>query len=251
MHAEFNNKHWSRSQCINHYFSQSAVAGKDGTCEKSVFWPVSGSPVTGTAEPRPATDGLRVPSDISTLSSSATMMTNDANHAKLTDPYLYGLSELQVEGNDTHTLQPGGEPGPRTPAGPAVRRLLMSGRTGAVKRVHHDRIRAPRPPSSILRPSITIMLPTPSERRLTGRWSPLLDPSGTNTSGTDPSGTDTSGTDITDTHQLSLLFYFSKTRCKTVPCACCSLLKQHARVLTAVWVCFPPEQIIINYIYAS
>lgn len=180
---------------------------------------MSGSPVTGTAEPRPATDGLRVPSDISTLSSSATMMTNDANHAKLTDPYLYGLSELQVEGNDTHTLQPGGEPGPRTPAGPAVRRLLMSGRTGAVKRVHHDRIRAPRPPSSILRPSITIMLPTPSERRLTGRWSPLLDPSGTNTSGTDPSGTDTSGTDITDTHQLSLLFYFSKTRCKTVPCA--------------------------------
>lgn len=171
------------------------------------------------APPRPATDGLRVPSDISTLSSSATMMTNDANHAKLTDPYLYGLSELQVEGNDTHTLQPGGEPGPRTPAGPAVRRLLMSGRTGAVKRVHHDRIRAPRPPSSILRPSITIMLPTPSERRLTGRWSPLLDPSGTNTSGTDPSGTDTSGTDITDTHQLSLFFYFSKTRCKTVPCA--------------------------------
>lgn len=171
------------------------------------------------APPRPATDGLRVPSDISTLSSSATMMTNDANHAKLTDPYLYGLSELQVEGNDTHTLQPGGEPGPRTPAGPAVRRLLMSGRTGAVKRVHHDRIRAPRPPSSILRPSITITLPTPSERRLTGRWSPLLDPSGTNTSGTDPSGTDTSGTDITDTHQLSLLFYFSKTRCKTVPCA--------------------------------
>lgn len=171
------------------------------------------------APPRPATDGLRVPSDISTLSSSATMMTNDANHAKLTDPYLYGLSELQVEGNDTHTLQPGGEPGPRTPAGPAVRRLLMSGRTGAVKRVHHDRIRAPRPPSSILRPSITITLPTPSERRLTGRWSPLLDPSGTNTSGTDPSGTDTSGTDITDTHQLSLFFYFSKTRCKTVPCA--------------------------------
>lgn len=171
------------------------------------------------APPRPATDGLRVPSDISTLSSSATMMTNDANHAKLTDPYLYGLSELQVEGNDTHTLQPGGEPGPRTPAGPAVRRLLMSGRTGAVERVHHDRIRAPRPPSSILRPSITIMLPTPSERRLTGRWSPLLDPSGTNTSGTDPSGTDTSGTDITDTHQLSLFFYFSKTRCKTVPCA--------------------------------
>lgn len=171
------------------------------------------------APPRPATDGLRVPSDISTLSSSATMMTNDANHAKLTDPYLYGLSELQVEGNDTHTLQPGGEPGPRTPAGPAVRRLLMSGRTGAVERVHHDRIRAPRPPSSILRPSITITLPTPSERRLTGRWSPLLDPSGTNTSGTDPSGTDTSGTDITDTHQLSLFFYFSKTRCKTVPCA--------------------------------
>lgn len=142
----------------------------------------------------------RTPEHVLRFISSATMMTNDASHAKLTDLYLYGLSELQVEGNDTHTLQPGGEPGPRTPADPAVRRLLMSRRTGAIKRVHHDRMRAPKPPSSILRPSITITLPTPSERKLRGRWRPLLDPSGT-----DPSGTDT-----TDTHQLLLfliLFY--------------------------------------------
>lgn len=75
----------------------------------------------------------------------------NANYAKLTIlRYLYGLSELEVEGNDAHALQPGGEAGPPTPAV----RILTKERTGTVKRVHH---RNPRPASGravIPRPSI-------------------------------------------------------------------------------------------------
>lgn len=63
----------------------------------------------------------------------------NANYAKLTIlRYLYGLSELEVEGNDAHALQPGGEAGPPTPAV----RILTKERTGTVKRVH------PRKPAS-------------------------------------------------------------------------------------------------------
>ena len=59
----------------------------------------------------------------------------DAKYAKLT--YLDSLSELQVEGNDTHALQPGREARPRAPT---FRLLLESGRTGTVQRVHHSRL---------------------------------------------------------------------------------------------------------------
>lgn len=65
----------------------------------------------------------------------------NAIYAKLTIlRYLYGLSELEVEGNDAHALQPGGEAGPPTPAV----RILTEERTGTVQRVHH---RKPRPAS--------------------------------------------------------------------------------------------------------
>lgn len=58
-----------------------------------------------------------------------------AGDAKLS--HLNGLSELQVEGNHTHALQPGGE---ASPGGSAVRGgLLSSGRTEPVQWVHHGR----------------------------------------------------------------------------------------------------------------
>lgn len=83
-------------------------------------------------------------------------ITSYASDARLT--YLNCLSELQVESNDARALQPGGEAGPPAAAfrAPRLLLLLVSGRTGTVKWVHHDRSKTAAALRITIRASITI-----------------------------------------------------------------------------------------------
>lgn len=86
-----------------------------------------------------------------TTANAPVNLSSDAKDAKLTVVrYLHRLSELEVEGNDAHALQPGGEAGPAA----AAARILITQRTGTVERVHHREARPPAVPPVILRPSI-------------------------------------------------------------------------------------------------
>lgn len=83
-------------------------------------------------------------------------ITSYASDARLT--YLNCLSELQVERNDARALQPGGEAGPPAAAfrAPRLLLLLVSGRIGTVKWVHHDRTKTAAALRITIRASITI-----------------------------------------------------------------------------------------------
>lgn len=86
-----------------------------------------------------------------TTANAPVNLSSDAKDAKLSVVrYLHRLSELEVEGNDAHALQPGGEAGPAA----AAARILITQRTGTVERVHHREARPPAVPPVILRPSI-------------------------------------------------------------------------------------------------
>lgn len=110
-------------------------------------------------------------------------ITSYGSDAKLT--YLNGLSELQVERNDARALQAGGEAGPPPAAfrAPRLLLLLVSGRTGTVKWVHHDRTKTAAAPRITIRASIIISGQKPERAPPAGQerinpHTPLLEPRG-------------------------------------------------------------------------